>query len=486
MMMLMKLFRLVFILLLIHFSLPAQAETKKAASETSASTSNLEVIRSLSETIQSLSETIRVLSESARSSAKTETLPLASDKKGLTFQGEFDEDFMPLRLDFNLPKFKTGKMGYQIDVQDMAFHFQADSHNPHHLALSNGYFKVGYFNFNLSLLGLKTTLDKLDVTSSSQLQGNSVHYSLHTQLGRLFVPKAILGEKDLDLSFESQVDIRNLEATALLALQNIGRELGRQVQGGATSDEEIETRLTTKLKEVMPLLLANSPEINIPTWKLSTPAGEFQGNASVKVDGSQSGSIKFDDESELGNGLLEVLQVQAEVSIGKELLNEMLLLEMEDEEEVAAQVHAWVEQKFLVEADENSYSAVISLQDGKLIINGMVEDLRQPSLEDEVKQAVDLLLGLQIPAAEYYAAKGTFPTLAEIEGKTSDEYVASVVSNPEQFYFQATLKEELEGVEPEIAGKTLRLTFDHEGNSWVCGPGEPDGIDRQYLPENCQ
>ena len=161
-------------------------------------------------------------------------------------------------------------------------------------------------------------------------------------------------------------------------------------------------------------------------------------------------------------------------------------MELEDEEEVAGKIHAWVEQKFLLEADENSYSAVISLEDGKLIINGMVEDLRQPSLEDKVKQAVDLLLELQIPAEEYYEAKGTFPTLEEIEGKTSDEYVASVVSNPEQFYFQATLKEEAEGIESEIAGKTLRLTFDHEGKSWVCGPGEPDGIDSQYLPENCQ
>jgi len=101
----------------------------------------------------------------------------------------------------------------------------------------------------------------------------------------------------------------------------------------------------------------------------------------------------------------------------------------------------------------------------------------------KVFEAVSLLGGLKTPAEEYIAENGHFPPSVEsIGGHTSGQYTANIVSNPYDFYFQATLS----GEDTAIGDKTIRLTYDPINGKWICSPGSPNGMDDKYLPTNCR
>jgi uncharacterized RDD family membrane protein YckC/Tfp pilus assembly major pilin PilA len=101
----------------------------------------------------------------------------------------------------------------------------------------------------------------------------------------------------------------------------------------------------------------------------------------------------------------------------------------------------------------------------------------------KVTEAVSLLAALKTPTEEYIAANGQFPPSVEsIDGATSGQYTDNVVSNPYDFYFQATLSRE----DTAIGGKTIRLTYDPSTKKWICTPGSPNGMDDKYLPMNCK
>lgn len=481
-----RIFQLTLILLVTYLSPWVQAETDEAT-KTLPPAATMEVIKSLSEAVKSLSETVKLLSEPAAKTdhtpAKEKTTTAPNENKGMSFRGEFDSDFMPLLLEFNLPQLKKSNPLYQVEVQNLAFHLNTDTNNPLGLALSNVSFKIGHFKVDTKLLGLKTTLENLDFILKGEIQDDVVNYTWQTKLEKLLIPEVNPG-KALDLSYESQVDLQRVDATALLALQTVVRELSKQFQEGALSEEELDSSLEQKAKELLPQLLAKSPEVTVSELKLTSPDGQFQGSATLSIDGEQP--ISLENEDEFQKSLIEALTVQAHFSLSKDLLVAGLKLGEDNDNAVEEKIQALLAEKILVEGEDDTYQSVISLEDGKLTINGEVEDLRLHFMKEKVAEAVELLTALQKPAEEYLASKDSFPNIEEIGGKTSGKYVASIVSEPEQFYFQATLKEASEGMESEIAGKTVKMVFDQENKSWYCEPGEEDGVESQYLPEDCQ
>ncbi len=104
-------------------------------------------------------------------------------------------------------------------------------------------------------------------------------------------------------------------------------------------------------------------------------------------------------------------------------------------------------------------------------------------LREKVSEAIQLLGGLKTPAEEYIAAKGEFPpTIDVLMDITRGKYVAYLVSNPNEFYFEATMSEE----DSVLAGKRVRLTYHTDTNIWVCSAAYPNGIPQQYLPNACK
>jgi TM2 domain-containing membrane protein YozV/Tfp pilus assembly major pilin PilA len=125
-----------------------------------------------------------------------------------------------------------------------------------------------------------------------------------------------------------------------------------------------------------------------------------------------------------------------------------------------------------------------------IFIIGILAAIAIPAYTDylnksKVSEALSLLIGLKAPAEEYFADQGKFPSTEDLESQgniMSGKYTANIVSNPEQLYLQATMKDN----GSSIAGKTVRLTYNFASESWTCSSGSPNGLDNRYLPRACR
>lgn len=108
----------------------------------------------------------------------------------------------------------------------------------------------------------------------------------------------------------------------------------------------------------------------------------------------------------------------------------------------------------------------------------------------KVLEAVSLLEGAKEVAFVYYVEDGKFPSTVELESNgviTSSNYTASIVSNSQGLYLQATMNDD----SSVVGGKTIRITYIQNSDSqnsysWICSPGYPDGMDNKYLPPSCR
>jgi len=123
-----------------------------------------------------------------------------------------------------------------------------------------------------------------------------------------------------------------------------------------------------------------------------------------------------------------------------------------------------------------------------LAVVWMIATVAVPAYQDylqrvKVSEAIQLLGVLKTPTEEYLWVYHKFPPQVEaIGGKTTGKYTARVLSNPQEFYFEATMKQD----ESTIAGKALRLIFDPQSKQWSCSVNFPNGIDQRYVPSICK
>lgn len=118
------------------------------------------------------------------------------------------------------------------------------------------------------------------------------------------------------------------------------------------------------------------------------------------------------------------------------------------------------------------------------------------SLNSAVMFAMRMLYQIRIYVGEYYADRGEFPSSLEelqIEGiEELNPAVAHLTLHPadkassEAFYYQVTLDSESKGIDSALAQKTIRFTYEPTTHKWYCGPGNPNGLDTQYLPISCR
>lgn len=106
---------------------------------------------------------------------------------------------------------------------------------------------------------------------------------------------------------------------------------------------------------------------------------------------------------------------------------------------------------------------------------------------EPVAEAFGLLWEPRALVEESYWYNGQWPTTDELEDvgvTTTSQSVETVISGAPALFIQAKLKES-GCIAPEVAGKTLRLTFDLMTNTWQCHAGEPNGVPIDYLPVGC-
>jgi hypothetical protein len=114
-----------------------------------------------------------------------------------------------------------------------------------------------------------------------------------------------------------------------------------------------------------------------------------------------------------------------------------------------------------------------------LVAWGMITAHTDYVKRGKVLEAIQLLEGLKEPAKQYIATKGEFPPLIDfLTNNTSGEYTAILVSNPKEFYLEATMNWE----DSVLAGKTVRLIYHPALKTWRYSADHPNGIPLKYLP----
>ncbi|GEM_PF-1613576 len=104
--------------------------------------------------------------------------------------------------------------------------------------------------------------------------------------------------------------------------------------------------------------------------------------------------------------------------------------------------------------------------------------------KEQLREARNLLSSLKAPAEEYFWGTGKWASIEELSGfgyKTAGKYTANIISSDFDFFFQATMKTLKEGVEPAVAGKTIRLFYNRKTQDWKLGRGAPNGVSQQCL-----
>jgi len=108
----------------------------------------------------------------------------------------------------------------------------------------------------------------------------------------------------------------------------------------------------------------------------------------------------------------------------------------------------------------------------------------------QVSEAISLMSGAKLPAAEHYADKHKWPDdLKQVAGNTSGKYTDRVEITTGAgaasgiLTITATMKST--GVHSSVAGKTVQLSTE-DGKAWACRRGAVNGVDDKYLPAACR
>ncbi|HDN27065.1 MAG TPA: DUF945 family protein [Thioploca sp.] len=281
-----------------------------------------------------------------------------------TFSGTFDADLMPTQMSLKVPTFKFSihkrHDDGELNLQDLAFNVDvAKTSNGLKLVEVDAQVKHVYFRDKDS----KFRLENLVVKNDFDEQGDVINLTVQAKIGKLRPPKALTSGNDEFASYVGQIALRRLDAEALLALQTTAHKLSKQKY-----HPRLEEKMNEKFIEVVPQLLAKSPEI-VLTDTLETSKGNAQGSLSVSIDGAKVTSL------ENPFALIPALHARASISIDKTLLEQALaMLEKESPSEardIRGQIKMFVAMKLLVETD-NSYKSAAEFKKGQLIVNGQV------------------------------------------------------------------------------------------------------------------
>ncbi len=375
-----------------------------------------------------------------------------------TFRGTFYADLMPSQMSLNVPTFKffihKRHDNGEVNLQDLVFNVDvAKASNG--LKLVEVDVQVGHFDFRDK--DSKFSLDNLAVKNDIDEQDDVINNTIQAQIGKLRLPEAITSGEKFELSYAGQIAFRRLDAEALLVLHTMGDQLYQQ-QNHPTRQMR---KIKKKFMEVLPQLLAKSPEIAL-TETLETSKGNLQGRVSVSIDGEKVTSL-----TSLENplALIPALQAQVEISIDKTLLEQTLtMLRNQSPKEVGMiqeLIPMFVAQNLLVETDD-SYKIAASFENGMLTINGLEipdplsfvggflgisssdGDVEMPPADDEVEMSIP---------GELYPQPSEAPDEIEI-GVTEQYALQPLIETPPVEECSSTCQALFEKCSREAAGGT--------------------------------
>jgi len=313
---------------------------------------------------------------------KAKGLVLTKGKDKLTvshldFKGVVNNQFVPLEgvLDFPSVTFKAQKDDINfalLGTKATATRSKASSG----VTLTDSNFHID--SASLSSEGDTFSLETLNVTTANKDNKETIDTLVTLALKKLVLPKELMEGDDRTVSYHNNISVKNIDAAALLDIQNTLTELEKQ----NIASNMLGFALFGKLMELAPQLLAKSPEIAISNIALTTPKGNLVGDIQLAVDGSKPIDLKTPEP------FIQALTGNAHITIDKTLLtliiSQGIYEDMKDEaadakaqadlrkqaEQAAQQQIQGLVAQNLFTKQGNAYVLKAKLAQRKLMLNG--------------------------------------------------------------------------------------------------------------------
>lgn len=209
------------------------------------------------------------------------------------------------------------------------------------------------------------TLENLAFHSEAKEEGDVLNTTITTAIDNIHLSAALLGtDFPLNLAYQAKLGFNQLETEALLELQKDTKELQKQRQTGAVSEEMMSMALIGKLIQLAPQILKESPEIALTDFSLaSEQRGKMQGGIALGIQGSKVGELSD------FNKLIKAVTFQAKFIADKSFTEALALIAKTEGQTAESVQKDWIEKGFIVENPEN-YQSEMSLLEDKLSLNG--------------------------------------------------------------------------------------------------------------------
>jgi uncharacterized RDD family membrane protein YckC/Tfp pilus assembly protein PilE len=100
----------------------------------------------------------------------------------------------------------------------------------------------------------------------------------------------------------------------------------------------------------------------------------------------------------------------------------------------------------------------------------------------KVAEAIAVLNAQKVPVEKYLVSRDSFPSLGRKILLTESKYTVSLVSNPDEFYFEATMSK----ADPVLGDQIVRLIYHLDTKTWSCSAAYSNGISPKFLPSECK
>jgi len=326
------------------------------------------------ETFDSLSAALKLADLTFQDQAEDLTLSL----NPVTLSGTLDADFFPTQMEFSLPLLKIIQGQDRVNIKEVSLHSKVEKSSSG-VDLNNGNFKIGHLGVT-EKAATQFSLDRLEMAGSGKEFNNLVTYTLRTHIDQMTITE-VTPKENMEMSYRGEIEIRNIDAPAAKDLQQMVRNLQKQVQAGGISKEMVGIVMIGKLMELAPKLMAQSPELSFSQLHLQTTAGDLQGGFQLGLDGNKATSVEL-------NKLVTAILAKADFIISKSLLKTIIVIGDHATTEEGKkssrrksttptpeqQIQTLLDQKYLV-AEGDNYKLAATFERGKLVLNGQTMPL---------------------------------------------------------------------------------------------------------------
>lgn len=319
----------------------------------------------------------------------------------ISVAGDVSANLMPSKLDFSLAGMKVIEEGTEVVFENIILSV-VEKLSSQGVDISPGKFSLG--TFSVTENGATVHMKNFVVAFDGSENGNLLNYHIDSSLEQLAVPAEITMDEAVNLNYVGNLELRNLDAQSLLAIQNTVTDVAKTVTDPEAMVDQVMLAVMGKFMEVLPQVLAASPELAITKLLVNTTQGSVDGQMTVGLDGKKATGI---DEKTLLAAL--VAHSNVTFSASKQFLLKMLATETEgDLKEAENTLKTLIDQyKVPVTEAEDQYKVTVeaSFKDG------------QPTMNDAAQALMNIYMQSQMPPPD--AGMEGMSGMEEMEGMDS-------------------------------------------------------------------